>query len=1521
MQSARRRRTSGSFFTSILSIGFRPAVSGRYSGSKSSRQGIIRHRLINWGGWVDCPNSQIGGGCQDEAELIANYIAKEIRPDVIRWFGGNTGYATNPRIEGSHSPYNYARGSGTSGLLTSVDDTPYRFIREEKFLVWETHTWEASNPDHVQSSTNRIGIFRSQAYQCPQGMEAILVVEGQAFPILCQQNFVYPDMTITNPRQKDSCPVNGNPCHPSSTDKSRAETDFTFAGRAFTRYYHSLREVTPPSFRVGNGWTHTFTTYLMPPWTSAAGIHTGTGYRVDMPGYRFVAPSMDNALMEMLADGTWRLTEANGDISTFSSSGRLTSVRNKLSPERDVVLNYGANYLLESVTDAAGGQLRFSYDRNLLTGVTLPDGRSIAYGHDDRENLVSVDYGNGQVKQYHYGEEGLATNGDPGLLTGITNESGDRYASFGYDIYGRVLFSTLHGEGGQAVDTTRIYYNAANSAQVTTADGVVRTYIYGNDGSRKPLSISDAGGTTSYTYDSYGRMLTHTDARDVQTRYTYTNSVLTAVVSAYGTSEQRTEQTDWHATLNAPTERRTLNASGVLVSKATWTYNARGQVLTTTQIDPASGVMRTTTNTYCEQTGVDGGACPRVGLLLTVDGPRTDVSDLVSYAYYASDDASCAASPITCPHRKGDLWKTTNALGQVAEVLSYDGAGRPAQVKDANGVITEMAYHARGWLTSRTVKGALPAEDRSTLIDYWPTGLVKRVTQADGSYTQYTYDAAHRLTDIADSAGNTLHYTLNNAGHRAAEATRDPNGMLTRTLSRVYNQLGQLQSQSDAYSHATGYTYDANGNTDAVTDALGRGTDNAYDPLNRLVQTLQDVGGIAASTQFQYDAQDNLTRVTDPKGLHTDYAYNGLGDLTRLTSPDTGIITYSYDSAGNRASQTDARAKVQAYTYDALNRLTRITGPTRTYVYDNANTAACPSNERFARGRLSGFTDPSGSTKYCYNRFGEVVRRVQTTNGLVFTTRYGHDAAGRLTTQTYPDGAVLDAVRDGEGRIVELGITPNGRTRQTVLTGATYAPFGPSTGWTYGNGRSYLRSLNRNYQPEAIHDGQAGGLSLGYGFDAVGNLTTLKNADHTDTLAQYGYDALNRLTQTKDGPTGTPIETYGYDATGNRQSVTNAGATTAYTYPAGSHRLDKVGNVARIYDAAGNTTKIGGNARQFVYDNSGRMTQTKAGSTVTRNYHYNAKGEQVRAYLDTANAYFVYDEAGHLLGEYDNAGAPKQQILWFGDLPVGVLHGSGASQALHYIEPDHLGTPRVVIDGVRNVPIWKWDLTGEAFGNTPPNQDPDADGTVFDFDLRYPGQRYDAASGLNYNYFRDYDPSTGRYVESDPLGISDGPSTYGYVQSNSLMGIDPFGLTSLWFNARTKTLTVVPTVGPMYRITGSSGRQDCDRCTSKDRDKGPIPSGNYRLYSRELTDPNAVGDLVRNFAPGGGDWGDWRVPLWPEPGTETFGRDKFFLHGGSLPGSAGCIDIGGGLFGGSQSNRLKQDIINDPDGVVNLHVR
>jgi RHS repeat-associated protein len=90
--------------------------------------------------------------------------------------------------------------------------------------------------------------------------------------------------------------------------------------------------------------------------------------------------------------------------------------------------------------------------------------------------------------------------------------------------------------------------------------------------------------------------------------------------------------------------------------------------------------------------------------------------------------------------------------------------------------------------------------------------------------------------------------------------------------------------------------------------------------------------------------------------------------------------------------------------------------------------------------------------------------------------------------------------------------------------------------------------------------------------------------------------------------------------------------------------------------------------------------------------------------------------------------------------------------------------------------VWRLDESLEGFGDTAPNTDPDGNGQTFVFDLRFPGQRYDMASGLYYNYYRDYDPSSGRYTQTDPFGLFADISLYSYVGSSPLMDTDPFGL-------------------------------------------------------------------------------------------------------------------------------------------------
>jgi RHS repeat-associated protein len=176
----------------------------------------------------------------------------------------------------------------------------------------------------------------------------------------------------------------------------------------------------------------------------------------------------------------------------------------------------------------------------------------------------------------------------------------------------------------------------------------------------------------------------------------------------------------------------------------------------------------------------------------------------------------------------------------------------------------------------------------------------------------------------------------------------------------------------------------------------------------------------------------------------------------------------------------------------------------------------------------------------------------------------------------------------------------------------------------------------------------------------------------------------------------------------------------------------------------------------------------------------------VQKTASSATTQFVFDRAGHLLEETNGAtGAAIREYIWLDDLPVAMVDDTGASPVLYYIHTDQLGTPQKITDGNANV-VWEglYDPFGNMITITGANWGTGVWGS-FDWamtsppvtatNLRFPGQYADAETGLNQNWNRDYDPTIGRYVQSDPLGLLGGANTYDYASSNSETNFDPLG--------------------------------------------------------------------------------------------------------------------------------------------------
>ncbi|WP_423601096.1 RHS repeat domain-containing protein [Roseateles sp. MS654] len=179
--------------------------------------------------------------------------------------------------------------------------------------------------------------------------------------------------------------------------------------------------------------------------------------------------------------------------------------------------------------------------------------------------------------------------------------------------------------------------------------------------------------------------------------------------------------------------------SGVPARATRWTYNATGQVLTET--DSRGKVI--TTNAYYTDTTTD--------------------------------------------HTIGDLKSTINAAGHVTTFPRYNAYGQPLEMVDANGTSTSYAYDLRQRLTSTTTAGKV------TSYEYWPTGLLKKSTQPDGSAVSYEYDDAHRLIAVSDTLGNRIAYALDASGNRTKEDAKDPQGTLKRSMNRAFDALGRAQ--------------------------------------------------------------------------------------------------------------------------------------------------------------------------------------------------------------------------------------------------------------------------------------------------------------------------------------------------------------------------------------------------------------------------------------------------------------------------------------------------------------------------------------------------------------------------------------------------------------------------------------------------------------------------------------------------------------------------------------------------------
>jgi YD repeat-containing protein len=475
--------------------------------------------------------------------------------------------------------------------------------------------------------------------------------------------------------------------------------------------------------------------------------------------------NVSGEVLTKISASHWVLQDRNNRRFHFDGEGKLLSIETVGEPAAGVTLNYSSTALfdengevlvpagqLTSVTDARGRSIGFVYGKInqdvdcfaatsvpgckglRLLGATLPDGQNLEYEYNLAGMLSTVIYPDLSQKRYHYNEAehicpvanpAACTGGSPpaggfpSLMTGISHVDppslgGDvaRFSTYQYDHRSRVISSEREGGAGRIT----LDYVSNHSVTLDLPEGKSRTIttdikagLYPKQTAWSDTSTAGVLPASSYVYDTTGRLQSVIDPNGTQRTYAFdaSNLRVSTVVNAATTPEARRTETDWDHALGVVLETRVKDAANTLRSRTTFQYNPRGQVLTQTAIDPVTAATRTTTYTYCEADDValPNSTCPILGLVKSVNGPRTDVCGHHRVhlprrhrRHPAAPPPAPATARATCGRSP-----THSATSPTSCATTLQAAS--AQAKNANGVITEFGYHPRGWLLTRTVKG------------------------------------------------------------------------------------------------------------------------------------------------------------------------------------------------------------------------------------------------------------------------------------------------------------------------------------------------------------------------------------------------------------------------------------------------------------------------------------------------------------------------------------------------------------------------------------------------------------------------------------------------------------------------------------------------------------------------------------------------------------------------------------------------------------------------------------------------
>ncbi len=681
--------------------------------------------------------------------------------------------------------------------------------------------------------------------------------------------------------------------------------------------------------------------------------------------------------------------------------------------------------------------------------------------------------------------------------------------------------------------------------------------------------------------------------------------------------------------------------------------------------------------------------------------------------------------PLTLTDPKGGVWKrfynarnqivaTENPLGGRLE-LRYDQQGNIIRITDQNGATQTQVYSPRGDLLERT-----DWQGKSVRYRRDEFGRVIERIGPLGDPTRFRYDATGNLVEIEFSDGTRV--------------------------TATYDENGNLASFTDSNGHTTRYRYGACGRFLHKIDALGRKVE--YHWGTEFLQLERIVNERGETFSFKYDAAGRVIEEEDFDGTLTVYRYDAADNCIAIRRGDEELqdeITYEYDAAGNLVREVFPDGSSVEYEHDPVGDIV------------SARNADC--HIRLVRDPL-----------------GRVIKEFQGDFVLEFT----YDAVDNLTRTRTSLGHVVDYAFDANGQLSRV---------------------------TTASGRTIL--LERNARGEEIGRRLPGGAMLRQQFDVVGRLIRQRvdllpgpagaaagaasrpGAGGAPVIwREYRYGRTNALLSVTDGIWGRTDFTYDpverlvsafrdhgederfeYDPAGNVTSIESSrSGVTRLDYGAGNRLLSR-GDTRYEYDHRGRLiTKVehagSGQERvwRYSWDANDQLREVIRPDGSIWKYAYDPFGRRISKSGPDGTTRYVW-ERDVVVHEVDERGAARSTWIYEQDsfTPLAKIEG----RAFYSVIPDHGGTPRELIDEQGRV---VWSVALRSWGGAT-----DGGRGSVDCPIRFQGQWFDSESGLHYNYYRYYDPETGRYICKDPIGLYGGHNLYLYAR-NPINWFDPLGL-------------------------------------------------------------------------------------------------------------------------------------------------